>query len=112
MARLGTVEVAVVATHNLVLGTTPDGHPEVWCLYRQEPFEVDSDDDRSMHLWVRRCDVFTSKAEAIAFLDNLIGAQVLWQPYDPIFPELWVGRRGPSRWWLCPASLNPPGGQI
>lgn len=88
---------------------TPDGHGQVWVLYSREPYPPGSDDDRSIHLWVRRCDVFTSRAEAIAFLDNLIGVQVHWQPYDPIFPELWIGRHDQRRWLMEPAPLNPPG---
>ena len=88
---------------------TPDGHLEVWLLYRPEPFAFDSDDERSIHQWVRRCDVFTSKVEAITFLDNLIGAQVQWRPYDELFPELWIGMNGRQRWLLEAAPLNPPG---
>jgi hypothetical protein len=87
---------------------TPDGHLELWLLYRPEPFEFDSDDDRSIHLWVRRCDVFTSRAEAIAFLDNLTGRQILWEPHE-LFPELWIGKDGTGRWLLESAPLNPPG---
>lgn len=88
---------------------TPDGHPQVWCLYRPEPFAFDSDDDRAIHLWVRRCDVFTSRAAAIAHLDNLLGRQVTWRPYDELFPELWIGEDCEHRWLMCPAPLDPPG---
>jgi hypothetical protein len=94
---------------------TPDGHPQVWLLCRPEPFEFDSDDDRSIHLWVRRCDVFTSRAEAIAHLDNLLGHQVRWDRYadlhDGFWPELWIGKIGSQRWLMCAAPVNPPGGQ-
>ena len=91
---------------------TPDGHGQVWLLYRMEPFEFDSDDDRSIHLWVRRADVFTSREKAIAHLDALIGRQVAWGPYNTdFFPELWQGRLGRVRWLLCPAPVDPPGGQ-
>lgn len=111
MAKLGRVEieVAVDVKHKITLGTTPDGHPEVWLLFRSEPHVPGGVEEQEMNLWVRRCDVFTDRITAVAFLDNLIGAQVQWEKYDPIFPELWVGRRGPSRWWLTSAPLNPPG---
>lgn len=89
---------------------TPDGHAQVWLLYRPEPFHPTGPEEREMNLWVRQCDVFTSRAEAIAHLDNLIGKQVLWREYDPIFPELWVGEFSGRRWWMCPAPVNPPGG--
>lgn len=90
---------------------TPDGHGQVWLLYRTEPFAFDSDDDRAIHLWVRRADVFTSRERAIEHLDALIGRQVHWRPYDALFPELWMGTLGHIRWLCCPAPLNPPGGQ-
>jgi hypothetical protein len=93
---------------------TPDGHPQVWLLYRPEPFEFDSDDDRSIHLWVRRADVFTSREKAIAHLDALIGGSVAWHNYGAatgFFPELWQGKLGRFRWLLCPAPVDPPGGQ-
>ena len=91
---------------------TPDGHPQVWLLYRPEPFEFDSDDDRSIHSWVRRCDVFTSQATAMAFLDALLGHQVHWRLYNELFPELWIGNdhRG-YRWLMQNAPVDPPGGQ-
>ncbi len=100
----------------LLTERTPDGHPQVWLLYRPEPFPFDSDDDRSIHLWVRRCDVFTSRAAAIAHLDNLIGEQVQWHNYadihDGFFPQLWIGwSRGRQRWLLTSAPVDPPGGQ-
>jgi hypothetical protein len=95
----------------LTLDRTPDGHPQVWLLYRPEPFVPWSDDDRSIHLWVRRCDVFTSRVVAIAFLDNLLGYQVTWQPYNEAFPELWIGWARGDRWLLCPSPVDPPGGQ-
>lgn len=111
MSRFGKVEVevAVDVKHRLALGTTPDGHPEVWLLYQPEPHFPDSPEEREMNLWVRRCNVFSSREGAVAFLDDLIGDAVAWEKYGPIFPELWVGRRGHSRWWLVPAPLNPPG---
>jgi hypothetical protein len=89
----------------------PDGHARSWLLYRPEPFAPWSDDDRSIHLWVRRCDVFTSRVTAIAFLDNLLGYQVTWQPYNEAFPELWIGWARGNRWLLCPAPVDPPGGE-
>lgn len=90
---------------------TPDGHGQLWLLYSPEPFEFDSDDNRSIHLWVRRCDVFTSRAEAIAFLDNLTGRQILWEPHE-LFPELWIGQDGTHRWLLTHTPLNPPGRNV
>ena len=90
---------------------TPDGHGQVWLLYRPEPYAPGSDDDRSIHLWVRRCDVFTSRITAIAFLDNLLGYEVTWQHYNELFPELWIGGARGNRWLLCPAPVDPPGGQ-
>lgn len=100
----------------MLLEKTPDGIPQLWLLYRSEPWRPDGVEEQEMSLWVRRCDVFTSRAVAIAFLDNLIGAQVKWQKYAEVtggwFPELWVGKRGASRWWLVAAPLDPPvGGQ-
>lgn len=94
----------------LLTERTPDGHPQVWLLYRPEPHTPDGPEEREMNLWTRRCDVFTSRIEAIAHLDNLIGCQVAWELYNPIFPELWVGRLGNARWWMTPAPVNPPGG--
>jgi hypothetical protein len=61
---------------------TPDGHIQIWCLYSPEPFAFDSDDERSIHLWVRRANVFSSRAEAVAFLDNLVGRQIRWQQWS------------------------------
>ena len=90
---------------------TPDGHPQVWLLYRPEPFEIGSDDDRSIHLWVRRCDVFTSREAAHIFLERLIGRAVVFSPYDALFPELWIGDDRGHRWLLVPAPVDPPGGQ-
>lgn len=89
-------------------GRTPDGHLQVWLLYRPEPWAFDSDDERSIHLWVRRCDVFTSRAEAIAFLDNLTGRQILWEQHE-LFPDLWIGTHDAHRWLLTAAPINPPG---
>lgn len=107
-----TVDVVVDVKNEIVLGTTPDGHGQVWLLYRPEPFEPGGDDDRSIHLWVRRADVFTSRETAIEYLDVLIGRQVHWRLYDPIFPELWIGVDGRGyRWLMCPAPIDPPGNQ-
>lgn len=115
MARFGTVEVDVVVDvkHEIVLGTTPDGNAEVWLLYTPEPYPHGGHEDRAIHLWVRRCSVHTSRVEAIAHLDNLLGHQVPWRKYDPLFPELWIGEdhRG-KRWLMEPAPVNPfPGEQ-
>lgn len=94
---------------------TPDGHGQVWCLFRPEPYHPESVEEREMSLWVRRCDVFSSRITAIAFLDNLIGAQVKWRNYGQateFFYELWEGRLGHTRWWLCAAPLDPPGRSV
>jgi hypothetical protein len=88
---------------------TPDGHPQVWLLYRPEPFEFNDDEDRSIHNWIRRCDIFTSRAEAIAFLDNIMGRQIAWRLYGDPFPELWIAQDGISRWLMVAAPVNPPG---
>lgn len=115
MASLGRaeIEVAINVKHRLVMETTPDGHPQVWLLYRREPSRPDSIEEQEMNVWLRRCDVFTSRQEAIVHLDNLLGRQVRWDRYADLsggwFPELWVGRLGDSRWWMVPAPLNPPG---
>lgn len=94
---------------------TPDGLPQCWLLYRPEPWLPDGIDEQQMSLWVRRCDVFSSRERATAFLDALIGAPVAWDRYADLtgghFPELWVGRRGSARWWLTSAPVDPPGGQ-
>lgn len=95
----------------LLTERTPEGHAQVWLLYRAEPHSPDGPEEQEMNLWVRRCDVFTSRQEAIAHLDNLIGQQVAWRLYDPIFPELWVGELRRRRWWMVPAPVNPPGGK-
>ncbi len=98
----------------LLTERTPDGHPQVWLLYRPEPFAPDSDDERSIHLWVRRADVFTSRDAATAFLARLLGHPVAFSPYDPLFPELWIYRESrhsmQHRWLMAPAPVDPPGG--
>lgn len=94
----------------IAMGKTPDGHPQVWFLYRPESFEPYSIEDRQINLWIRQAEVFTSQQKAIDFLDRLIGDKVDWEPYDPIFPELLIGRRGNSRWLMCPGPLDPPAG--
>lgn len=89
---------------------TPDGHPQVWLLYRPEPFAPGGDDDRAIHLWVRRCDVFTTQRAALAHLYGLLGpdlaASIRWKEHE-LFPELTVGvdRRG-HRWLLTWAPVN------
>lgn len=89
--------------------TTPDGHPQVWLLYRPEPFRPDGPEEREINLWVRRADVFTSHDEATAFLSRLLSVDVTFRPYNPIFPELWIFERRGYRWLLCPAPVNPTG---
>lgn len=89
--------------------TTPDGHPQVWLLYRPEPFSPDGTEEREINLWVRRADVFTTAHEATLFLARLLGVEVGFRPYNPIFPELWIFERRGHRWLLCPAPVNPPG---
>lgn len=85
---------------------TVDGHPQVWLLYQPEPFEFGSDDDRSIHLWVRRCRVFFSRQAAIDHLKSILGHEVVWKPYNELFPELWIGvdYRG-VRWLMEPAGI-------
>lgn len=95
----------------LLAECTPDGHAQVWLLFRPEPFAPGSDDDRSIHLWVRRCDVFTSRETAIVWLERLIGQAVPFRPYNELFPELWIGEDRGHRWLLAPAPVDPPGGQ-
>lgn len=88
---------------------TPDGDPQVWLLYRPEPFHPDGPEEREINLWVRRCDVFTSRDEATAFLADLLRVDVAFRPYHPIFPELWIFESRGHRWLLCPAPVNPRG---
>lgn len=92
---------------------TPDGHPQVWLLYDPEPFAPGSIEEREINLWMRRANVFTSKAKAETFLSSLLGGPVVFSPYDPLFPELWIYRvrRGHAtyRWLMCPAPVDPPG---
>lgn len=81
---------------------TPDGHPQVWLLYRPEPHTSDG-------VWVRKCDVFTSREAAIRHLTGLIGhahAQTIrWEPHV-LFPELSIGTDGRGHcWYLEPAPL-------
>lgn len=90
---------------------TPDGHPQVWLLYKPEPFPFDGPEDQEINLWVRRCDVFTSRHEAIAHLDNLLGRQIAWRPYHDLFPELWIAEDRGQRWLMCPSPVDPPGRQ-
>lgn len=108
--RCGTV----IEPRTLLPERTLDGHAQVWLLYQQEPWYPDGVDEREMSLWVRRCDVFSSRERAINHLDRLIGDRVQWSRYSEVtggwFPELWIGRRGHSRWWLTSAPLDPPGG--
>ena len=114
MAGFGTVtiDVAVDVKHNLVLGTTPDGHPEVWLLYSPEPYPPGSYDDRAIPLWVRRANVFSSREAAMIHPERLTGYVVEWRPYDPLFPELWVGTDGRgARWLMEPAPILGAGEQ-
>ena len=91
---------------------TPDGHGQVWCLYRPEPHRPFGVEERERNLWVRRCDIFTTQQRAMDHLASLTGREVVWAPYNPIFPELWVGHDGLGhRWWLVPAPVDPPGGR-
>lgn len=89
---------------------TPDGLPQVWLLYTPEPYPHGGHEDQAIHLWVRRCSVFTSQQAAIVHLDNLLGHQVPWRKYDPLFPELWIGidYRG-YRWLMEPAPVGGAG---
>lgn len=88
---------------------TPDGLPQVHLLYRPEPFAPDSIQEREINLWVRRCDVFTSRDRAIAHLDSLLGREVQWRPYDSLFPELWIGEDRGFRWFIVAVPVDPPG---
>lgn len=91
----------------LLTERTPDGHPQVWLLYSPEPYSPTSPEEREINLWVRRCSVHSSRVNAIAHLDNLLGEQVSWRPYHPLFPELWIGfdsRR--ARWLMAPAPVD------
>ena len=87
---------------------TPDGHAQVWLLYDPEPWPFDSDDQKAIHLWVRRCRVYASRDRAIKVLSDTLGYPIDWQPYNPLFPELWVAhdRRG-YRWLMEPAAVDP-----
>lgn len=86
---------------------TPDGHGQVWLRYSPEPFPVGDISEREINLWVRRCEVFSSRERAIQSLDALLGEHVQWRPYDPIFPELWIGfSRAGYRWLMCPAPVD------
>lgn len=87
---------------------TPDGYAQVWLLYKPEPYSPDSPQEREINLWVRRCSIFSSKQAAIDYLNGILGQEVAWRPYDPLFPELWIGfdSRG-SRWLMEPAPVDP-----
>jgi len=86
---------------------TPDGHVQCWLRYSPEPWEPFSAPEREINLWVRRCEVFSSRERAIESLNELLGENVQWRPYDPIFPELWIGfSRGGYRWLLVPAGVD------
>lgn len=95
----------------LLTERTPDGLPQVWLLYRPEPFAPGGVEEREINLWVRRCDVFTSRADAIAHLDNLLGRQIAWRKWAPDFPELWVAEDRGHRWLMCPSPVDPPPGR-
>lgn len=88
------------------MSLTPDGHPQVWLLYTPEPFMFGSDDDRSIHLWARRCEVFSTQQAAMDHLDNILGTKLTWRRYDPLFPELWIAKdnRG-FRWLMTSAGI-------
>lgn len=91
---------------------TPDGYAQIWLLYSPEPFEFDSDDDRSIHLWVHRASVFTSQAAAMGHPERLTGYPVEWRQYGP-FPELWIGFDSRGSRWLCEAApVDPLVGRI
>lgn len=80
---------------------------KIWLLYRPEPFEFDSDDDRSIHLWVRRCEVFT-KRELIDSYFPKLGITIRgWRRHE-LFPEIEIGHdiRG-FRWIICEAQMDP-----
>lgn len=98
----------------LLTERTPDGHGQVWLLYRPEPFTPDSPEEREINLWVRRADVFTSRDAATTFLSRLLGHPVAFSPYDPLFPELWIYRESrhslQHRWLMATAPVDPPGG--
>lgn len=78
----------------------------VWILYRREPGAV----DEPIHVWVRRCDVFTSRENAVAHLAALIGgrmANFCWTQSE-IWPEIEVGDDGRGNWWVLePAPIDP-----
>lgn len=80
---------------------------KVWLLYRPEPFTFNSDDDRAIHLWVRRCEIFTERHLIDEYFPKL-GIQIHgWQQHE-LFPEIEIGRdtRG-FRWIICHSQVNP-----
>jgi hypothetical protein len=87
---------------------TPDGHAQVWLLYQPEPWAPDAVTEQEINLWVRRCTIHSTQALAVAYLDNLLGQQITWRPYNALFPELWIAfdSRG-YRWLMQPAALDP-----
>lgn len=89
-----------------LLDRTPDGHLQVWLLYRPEPFVWASNDDVATHLWIRRAELYSSEERAKQGLERLIGLTVSWYQHS-LFPELQIGRdpRG-FRWLLCPAPID------
>lgn len=72
----------------LLTESTPDGEPRVWLRYTPEPYPHGGHEDQAIHLWVRRASVFTSQQAAIDSLNKLLGHEVQWRKYDPLFPEL------------------------
>ena len=79
---------------------------KIWLLYRPEPFPFNGDDDRSIHVWLRRCEVFTSR-EGIDEYFQKLNINIKWQTHE-LFFELEIGydNRG-YRWLICPADVDP-----
>ena len=80
---------------------------KVWLLYRPEPFHPDSDDNQAIHLWIRRCEVFSERENIDKYLKLLLGFEVTFRKHE-LFPELEIGfdERG-FRWFVCPADTDP-----
>lgn len=80
---------------------------KIWLLYRPEPFTFDSDDNRAIHLWVRRCEVFTSREGIDEYFEKLLGYKIEWRTHE-LFFELEIGhdKRG-FRWLVVPCEPDP-----
>ena len=81
-------------------------HTKIWLLYKPEPFYFNSDDERAIHLWVRRCELFTARSHIDEFLEKILGKRLEFKTHE-LFPELEIAYDRGYRWLATWAELNP-----